>query len=58
MRDEPVVFESFAGAWGRRGCTKVYLALANERTVREALANAWRNTAPKRLVDKLKDEET
>ncbi len=57
VRDEPDVFEPFAGAWGRRGCTKVHLALANERTVREALTDAWRNTAPKRLVDTLEDDE-
>jgi hypothetical protein len=51
VRTEPDVFEPFAGAWGRRGCTKVILAEAQEMTVRHALLAAWRHTAPKRLVE-------
>ena len=57
VRDEPDVFEPFPGAWGKRGCTKVHLEQANERTVREALSDAWRNTAPKKLAETLEDEE-
>jgi hypothetical protein len=56
IRDEPDVFEPFKGAWGKRGCTKVHLERANERTVREALRDAWRNTAPKRLSETLEAE--
>lgn len=56
VRDEPGVFEPFAGAWGKRGCTKVHLKPALRVTVREALIAAWRNTAPKRLADTLPDE--
>jgi hypothetical protein len=47
---EPEVFQAFKGAWGRRGCTKVCLAAAEELTVRQSLVAAWRNTAPKKLV--------
>jgi hypothetical protein len=57
VRDEPDAFEPFAGAWGKRGYTKVHLDLATPVTVREALIAAWRNTAPKRLADTLPDEE-
>ncbi len=56
MRTDPKVFEPFAGAWGRRGCTKVHLAAATEPAVRQALAAAWRNTAPKRLIQQLDNE--
>jgi len=44
------VFHPAAGAWGRRGCTIVRLGDADEAAVRQALIRAWRNTAPKRLV--------
>src|SRR5438132_9379666 len=51
VRREPDAFRPFPGAWGRRGCTKVCLAAAEELTVRQALTAAWRNTAPKRLAE-------
>src|SRR4051794_35959416 len=50
VRTEPAVYQPFPGAWGRRGCTRVELAAAQELTVRHALRAAWRNTAPKRLA--------
>jgi hypothetical protein len=50
VRAEPDVFRPANGAWGRRGSTIVRLADADEATVRQALIAAWRNTAPKRLV--------
>jgi hypothetical protein len=53
---EPDVFQPFSGAWGRRGCTKVCLAAAQELTVRQALIAAWRNTAPKRLAQQFNEE--
>lgn len=52
-RSEPDVYEAFKGAWGRRGCTKVWLRPATEASVRQALVAAWRNTAPKRLSRQL-----
>jgi hypothetical protein len=50
VRTEPAVFQPIAGAWGRRGCTRVTLESAEEPSVRQALNEAWRNTAPKRLL--------
>jgi hypothetical protein len=49
MRSNPDVFQPAKGVWGRQGSTIVYLPAATIDVVREALAAAWRNTAPKRL---------
>jgi hypothetical protein len=49
---EPDVFVAFNGAWGRQGATKITLKAAKKASVRQALAAAWRNVAPKRLVQK------
>lgn len=56
IRDEPNVFQPANGAWGRRGCTIIQLRHAHELTVGNALIEAWRNTAPNRLVSLLDDE--
>ena len=50
VRTEPDAFQPFNGAWGKRGCTKVLFKEAEEVTVWQALAAAWRNTAPKKLA--------
>lgn len=50
IRSAPEVFRPCNGAWGRRGATYVLLHPADDATVRQALTAAWRNTAPKRLV--------
>lgn len=47
---EPKAFEPIQGAWGRQGCTRVLLASARKPSVRQALLDAWRATAPKRLL--------
>lgn len=47
---EPHVFQPFNGAWGRQGCTKLVLALAAQSAAHAALREAWRRTAPPRLV--------
>jgi hypothetical protein len=47
---EPDVFAPAKGTWGLRGATLVRLRAANKTSLRRALAAAWRNTAPKRLV--------
>lgn len=52
LRTEPKVFEPASGAWGRRGATMIRLDSADENSVRQALNAAWRNTAPKRVVEK------
>ena len=48
---DPKGFEPVSGAWGRGGATRVILAKAKKSVVREAMTAAWRNTAPKKLVD-------
>jgi hypothetical protein len=50
VRSQPHGFQPASGAWGRRGCTIVCLREADPSTVLPALIVAWRNTAPKRLV--------
>jgi hypothetical protein len=42
VKAQPDVFSLEAGAWGRSGCTKVHLALADEETIGEAMTLAWR----------------
>jgi len=51
-RTDPEVFTPFNGAWGRDGATKVHLRAAKKNSLRPALVFAWRNRAPKRLVQK------
>jgi len=46
----PDAFLPIKGAWGRRGATNVRLRAAGVRIARQALTDAWRNTAPKRLA--------
>ena len=49
----PAMFVPVKGGWGLRGCTNVILKKASKRTLKVALAVAWRNAAPKRLAGKL-----
>ena len=51
-KDHPDVFIPVKGAWGKRGATSVHLKAAKKDVLRKALAAAWRNTAPKRLLGK------
>jgi len=46
VKAQPAVFNSCAGAWGRRGCTNVRLKSARKPTLRRALEAAWRLAAP------------
>ena len=57
LASEPDVFEAASGAWGRGGATLVRLKKARVGTIRRALAAAWRNTAPKRVVRRFDGEE-
>ncbi len=50
MTSEPRVFVAVKGAWGRRGATAVCLREAKTRSLRLALAAAWRNVAPATLA--------
>jgi hypothetical protein len=49
--DAPAVFVPVEGGWGRRGCTHVILKKAGKKAVSVALAVAWRNAAPRKLVE-------
>ena len=51
----PKVFIPVKGAWGLRGATKVSLGSATLRALRPAMFEAWRNSAPSRLVAQLPD---
>jgi hypothetical protein len=50
-RDYPDAFVPVKGTWGRRGATSVHLKAAKKEILRKAIEAAWRNTAPKRLLD-------
>ena len=50
VRVAPEAFAPAKGAWGRRGSTTVLLRRAKAATLHDALAQAWRNVAPKRLA--------
>jgi hypothetical protein len=50
MAAEPEMFTPAAGAWGRKGWTTVWVDRADDVTLQSAIAMAWRNTAPAKLV--------
>lgn len=50
MQVDPAAFKPVKGGWGRKGWTQLLLAHAQPPFVRDALALAWRNVAPKKLV--------
>ena len=51
MESAPQVFVPVQGGWGRKGATNVRLAEATRRALGPALATAWRNVAPRPLVE-------
>jgi hypothetical protein len=57
MRAEHGVFSPVKGGWGRRGATLVHLESATFASLRPALIAAWRNVAPKGLVQEHDLEE-
>jgi hypothetical protein len=48
---EPEIFRPVPGGWGKHGATNVRLAKADAKTLQSALGMAWRNIAPKSLID-------
>lgn len=50
-KDYPKAFIPVKGTWGRRGATSVVLKDASKETLSKAIQAAWRNTAPKRLLE-------
>jgi hypothetical protein len=50
-KGEPEIFVPVKGAWGRRGATSVNLKAARKPALEKAIRAAWRNTAPKRVLE-------
>jgi hypothetical protein len=50
-KEHPEIFVPVKGAWGRRGATSVRLRNVDKATLQKAISAAWRNTAPKRLLE-------
>jgi hypothetical protein len=48
---EPEMFRPVSGGWGKRGSTNVRLAKVDPATLLSALTQAWRNVAPKSLLN-------
>ena len=57
VREQSEVFEAFNGAWGKQGCTRVHLRGARVGAVRDALSEAWKRTASKKLRRAFEAEE-
>jgi hypothetical protein len=51
MHAAPGTFVPVPGGWGRLGATNIMLQHAEEATVESALIHAWRNVAPKALLE-------
>jgi hypothetical protein len=51
VEEFPEVFTPVPGYWGKNGATHVHLKNATKKTLRPALTAAWRNVAPKHLVN-------
>jgi hypothetical protein len=44
---EPAIFSPAKGAWGRSGSTSVLLSTANRKSLKRAMAAAWRSASTK-----------
>jgi hypothetical protein len=51
VTSKPAAFMPVKGGWGKRGATQVRLDRVDAGALRSAILTAWRNTAPKRLID-------
>lgn len=49
---EPTVLKPIPGGWGRQGWTRVDHRTADEALLRSLLLVAWRNVAPKSLLQR------
>ena len=52
VQTQPGVFKPASGAWGRQGCTMVYLRTAKKASVLKALRNTYHNIASKNTKPK------
>ncbi|MGV3553106.1 MmcQ/YjbR family DNA-binding protein [Rhizobium sp.] len=50
----PGEFAPIPNKWGQRGWTVMHLDRTDEATARRAIEAAWKNVAPKKLLDSLK----
>jgi len=57
IKADPKVFTPVKGGWGRMGATQVQLKSARKTSVRNALATAWLNVAPKQLAEQMAPDE-
>ena len=57
LAEHPQMFVPAAGQWGVRGATMVHLKAATADVLRGALLLAWRNTAPRKLLDLVDGDE-
>jgi hypothetical protein len=48
---DPEVFVPVPGGWGKGGATRLRLAACDEAMARGALLDAWRNVAPRKLLE-------
>jgi hypothetical protein len=55
-KDHPTAFTPVKGAWGRRGATSVLLKAVKKDVLGKAIEAAWRNTAPKGVVNRARIE--
>ena len=51
VKSDPAAFAKISGTWGERGATRVHLKPAKAAAVQGALLAAWRNVAPRALVE-------
>lgn len=50
-KDHPDAFIPVKGTWGRRGATSIHLKTVKKDVLSQAIEAAWRNIAPKRLLE-------
>jgi hypothetical protein len=53
VRTDPAAFTPVKGGWGRQGATHVHLKAAKKALLAQAITAAWRNRAPKRLLEQV-----
>jgi hypothetical protein len=51
VHDSPKIFLPVKGGWGRKGATHVRLKAATKKALMPALEAAWRNTAPRKMIE-------
>ena len=52
----PSVFQPVQGGWGKQGYTFIDLEGVQREVLEEAIKISWHNVAPKKLIEKFRDE--